>query len=185
MHGGYYGIYGSGTCTTTIDRASFYGNTWYGAYFATGATVRLTNSYFTDNNPAPGIATVGALVFNENVTATVAHSTFSNNRGDIASIQCTNSPNVTLTSLISFGNPSPGISPTCEGSPGTGYPGAPGTPWAPNGTVNKNSGSSPYAFGCATTGSPPITRFGPWIGLGLVAIIGASLVRRRRAGRSS
>lgn len=112
MHGGYYGIYGSASCVIGIDRASFTGNDWYGAYFGTGATVTIANSYFTDNNPT-AIATVGALVFNDNVTATVTHSTFSNNRGDVASIQCTSSPNVTLTSLISFGNQAPGIAATC------------------------------------------------------------------------
>jgi hypothetical protein len=112
MHGGFYGIYGSNTCVVGIDRASFYGNQWYGAYFGTGATVAITNSYFTDNNVGNTIASVSSLVFVDNVTATVANSTFSNNQGDIASVQCMNS-NVTMTSIISFGNPAPGIASTC------------------------------------------------------------------------
>ncbi|MFN0251448.1 MAG: right-handed parallel beta-helix repeat-containing protein [Kofleriaceae bacterium] len=112
MHGGYYGLYGSNTCVVGIDRASFYGNLWYGAYFATGATVTITNSYFTDNNAGNTIASLSALVFFDNVTATIAHSTFANNRGDVASVQCTNS-SVTMRSIISFGNQSPGVAPTC------------------------------------------------------------------------
>ena len=77
----------------------------------------------------------------------------------------------------------PGITPTCEGGPGTpGYPGTPGTPWGPGGTVNKSEGSSGSSFGCTTTSSSPLNGLGPWIGLGLVAIVAAG-ISRRRAGR--
>ena len=71
-----------------------------------------------------------------------------------------------------------GITPTCDGTPGTpGYPGAPSGPGA-----TTASGSSGSSFGCTTSSSSPMKSLGPWIGLGLVALV-AGAVSRRRAGR--
>ncbi|MEO7094415.1 MAG: DUF2330 domain-containing protein [Polyangiales bacterium] len=78
----------------------------------------------------------------------------------------------------------PGITPICEGSPGTpGYPATPGTPYGPGGTIAKSDGSSGNAFGCTTTSSSRMNSLGPWIGLGLAGLVAGAISRRRRGGR--
>ena len=111
LHSGFYGVFGSQTCSATIDRTSFSANTFYGAYFSMGTTVAITNSYFTDHTPS--ITSLAALIF-EQVTGTVSHTTFSNNTGDTPAIHCATSPNLKLTSLISFGHASPSVEPGCH-----------------------------------------------------------------------
>ena len=73
----------------------------------------------------------------------------------------------------------PGISPVCDGTGYPGSPGSPGTPGGPAGAGGKSSGSG-SAFGCATTTTTGGSTL-PWLGLGLVGLIGAGVIRRRRA----
>lgn len=113
MHGGFYGLYSSGTCTTTIDRAVFNANNFYGAYFSMGTSVTITNSFFTQNATTGSLDTLAALIF-EGATGTVSHSTFSANAGTTPAIHCMNSPNLKMASLISYGHATNGIEATCD-----------------------------------------------------------------------